>query len=335
MEIRNEMTLRAISAHLQITLDALAKQYRREFGKPHDGFDTVLPAYAATALLQRMSEPTTRRTPEAASAAAQLLAEFNAGKHQNGHLDEVPEIKAARSHDSQILRDFAALSEKQARRRAVPAKRVDQAPVQVQEVVPVVQPKKSMLPVVTMLDVVYYTTIATAVYGLWFTLREMGLAFAVPYALVSFHALSMAKNPESRKTAKAGLGAVVVLEILTFFVHLVLFNLRAVQAAKSNTLPFSYWETTEMPFYIACILAALFSAAGVYAVAVTFSLTSEKHSAAEKEKADADSLRLRVAELEKALKRSADGWSMVDGWNEVRRTVADMYAKEANDILRH
>lgn len=322
MEIRNEMTLRTISKTLEISLDALAKQYRREFGQSHPGFDAVLPAHSATALLQRMSEPTTRRTPEAASAAAQLLAEFNAGKHQNGTM------KPAREHDSEILREFVALSEPK------PVKRATSKPMPVPVVSPAQQPKKRRWQVVTMLDVVYYTTIATAVYGLWFTLREMGAAFAVPYALVSFHALSMAKNPESRQTAKAGLGAVVVLEILTFFVHLVLFNLRAVQAAKADTLPFSYWETTEMPFVIACILAALFSAAGVYAVAVTFSLTSEKHSAAEKEKADADKLRLRVAELEKALKRSADGWAMVDGWNEVRRTVADMYAQEANETLK-
>ena len=309
------MTLRAISAHLQISLDALAKQYRREFGQSHNGFDAVLPAPAATALLQRMSEATTRRTPEAASAAAQLLAEFNAGAHQNGHVETV--------------------LQKADTPKPAPVKRSTSKPVPVQVVAPVQQPKKRRLPVVTMLDIVYYTTIATAIYGLWFTLREMGAAFAVPYAMVSFHALSMAKSPESRQTAKWGLGAVVVLEILTFFIHLVLFNLRAVQAAKADTLPFSYWETTEMPFYIACILAALFSAAGVYAVAVTFSLTSEKHSAAEKEKADADKLRLRVSELEKALKRSAVGWAMVDGWNEVRRTVADMYAQEANDILRH
>jgi len=318
-----KMTLRTISARLEISLDALAKQYRREFGEAHSGFDAVLPPDIAAALLQRMSEPTTRRTPEAASAAAQLLADFNAGAHQNGTL------KPARSHDSEILREFVAMSEPK------PVKRAAAKPIQAQPIAPVQQPKKRRLPAVTMLDVVYYTTIATAVYGLWFTLKEMGAAFAVPYALVSFHALSMAKNPESRQTAKAGLGAVVVLEVLTFFIHLVLFNLRAVQAAKANTLPFSYWETTEMPFYIACIMAGLFSAAGVYAVAVTFSLTSEKHSAAEKEKADSDALRLRVADLEKALKRSADGWAMVDTWKDVRHTVADMYAQEANDILRH
>jgi hypothetical protein len=262
-----------------------------------------------------MSEPTTRRTPESASAAAQLLAEFNAGQHQNGHIEHAP--KKAETP------------------KPAPVKSTGIKANPVPVVIPVEQPKKRRLPAVTMLDIVYYTTIATAVYGLWFTLKEMGLAFAVPYALVSFHALSMAKNPESRQTAKAGLGAVVVLEVLTFFVHLVLFNLRAVQAAKAGTLPFSYWETTEMPFYIACILAGLFSAAGVYAVAVTFSLTSEKHSAAEKEKADSDALRLRVADLEKALKRSADGWAMVDGWNGVRRETADRYAQEANDILRH
>ena len=48
-----------------------------------------------------------------------------------------------------------------------------------------------------MLDIVYLSTIATAVYGLWFTLREMGAAFAVPYCLISWHALRMAKNPAS------------------------------------------------------------------------------------------------------------------------------------------
>jgi len=161
----------------------------------------------------------------------------------------------------------------------------------------------------------------------------MGLAFAVPYCLVSLHALRMAKNPESRKTARAGVAAVVILEVFTFFVHLVLFNLRAVQAAKAGTLPLMYWENISAPWYIACVLAGMFSAAGIYAVAVTFSLTSEKHSAAEKEKADADALRKRNAELESALRNSANGWAMVDGWNEVRRAIADRYAKEANETL--
>lgn len=322
------MTLRRIADYIGITAESAGRNYAREFGQPHPGFDFVLQPVQVEALLSRMSERTTRRAPEAATAAKELLAEFRAGKHQNGHA--TLEMKPARSHDSEILREFGALSEKPARRRAAPAKRTVSEPTPA----PALQPaQRRKWPSVSMLDVVYYTTIATAVYGLWFTLKEMGLAFAVPYCLVSLHALRMAKNPESRQTARAGVAAVVILEIFTFFVHLVLFNLRAVQAAKAGTLPLLYWEDPSAPWYIACVLAGMFSAAGVYAVAVTFSLTSEKHSAAEKEKADADALRKRNADLEAALRNSANGWAMVDGWNEVRRTTAERYAREANEIL--
>jgi hypothetical protein len=320
------MTLRHIADYIGVTAESAGRNYAREFGQPHPGFDFVLQPAQVEALLSRMSERTTRRTPEAATAAQELLAEFRAGKHQNGHL-EGKEMKPARSRDSEILREFAALSATRRRAKAQ-EKRTIPAPS------PVTQPaQRRKWPTVSMLDVVYYTTIATAVYGLWFTLKEMGLAFSVPYCLVSLHALSMAKNPESRQTARAGVAAVVVLEVLTFFIHLTLFNLRAVQAAKAGTLPFLYWDDPSTPWYIACVLAGMFSAAGVYAVAVTFSLTSEKHNAAEKEKADSDTLRRRCAELETALRNSANGWAMVDGWNEVRRATAERYAHEANEIL--
>ena len=324
------MTIRTISASIGKTAETVGRNYLRELKQPHPGFDTVLDAAQADALLVRLSTPSTQRSKEDAAAAAGLLAEFRAGKHQNGHI-EAKEMKPARSHDSQTLRDFVALSEKPAR-RAASAKRTATAPIQEPAPTPT---KGRAWPTFSMLDAVYYTTILTAVYGLWFTLKEMGLAFAVPYCLIALHALRMAKNPESRKTAQAGVAAVVVLEILTFFVHLTLFNLRAVQAAKLGKLPleYSYWGTMEAPWWIACVLAGMFSAAGVYAVSVTFSLTSEKHRAAEKEKADTDTLRKRNAELEAALRNSANGWVMVDGWNEVRRVTAERYAKEANEIL--
>lgn len=318
------MTLRHISTHIGVTAESAGRNFAREFGQPHPGFDAVLRPAQVEALLSRMSERTTRRTPEAATAAQELLSEFRAGKHQNGHLE---------SAKPESVREQATFSPKPARRTTAPAKRTVEATVQATPA-PAPQPaQRRKWPTVSMLDVVYYTTIATAVYGLWFTLKEMGLAFAVPYCLVSLHALRMAKNPESRQTARAGVAAVVVLEVLTFFVHLVLFNLRAVQAAKAGTLPLLYWEDPSAPWYIACVLAGMFSAAGVYAVAVTFSLTSEKHSAAEKEKADSDALRKRNAELETALRNSANGWALVDGWNEVRRATAERYAKEANEIL--
>lgn len=321
------MTLRHISDYIGVTAESAGRNYKREFKQEHPGFDFVLQPAQVEALLSRMSERTTRRTPEAATAAQELLAEFRAGRHQNGHLE---------SAKTETAQQPATFSVKPARRRATaPVKRTISATAQAAPAPePAPQPaQRRKWPTVSMLDVVYYTTIGTAVYGLWFTLKEMGLAFAVPYCLVSLHALRMAKNPESRQTARAGVAAVVVLEVLTFFVHLVLFNLRAVQAAKAGTLPFLYWDDPSTPWYIACVLAGMFSAAGVYAVAVTFSLTSEKHNAAEKEKADADTLRIRCAELEAALRNSANGWVMVDGWNEVRRATAERYAREASEIL--
>lgn len=319
------MTLRHIATHIGVTAESAGRNYKREFKREHPGFDFVLQPAQVEALLSRMSERTTRRTPDAATAAQKLLDEFRAGKHQNGHLE---------SAKPETLQETATFSTKPSRRRVTaPAKRTVETTVQATPA-PDQQPaQRRKWPTVSMLDVVYYTTIATAVYGLWFTLKEMGLAFAVPYCLVSLHALRMAKNPESRQTARVGVAAVVVLEVLTFFIHLTLFNLRAVQAAKAGTLPLMYWENISAPWYIACVLAGIFSAAGVYAVAVTFSITSEKHNAAEKEKADADTLRRRCAELEAALRNSANGWAMVDGWNDVRRATAERYAKEANEIL--
>lgn len=323
------MTLRHISTRTGVSAESAGRNFAREFGQPHPGFDAVLAAEQVEALLARMSERTTRRAPETATAAQELLAEFRAGKNQNGHLEKEAEPALPFSTKAETAKKPA--------RRASAKKQ--QVPAPIQQAQPEPEPaqtaaKRSIkLQSVSMLDVVYYTTIATAVYGLWFTLKEMGLAFAVPYCLVSLHALRMAKNPDSRKTARAGVAAVVILEVLTFFVHLVLFNLRAVQAAKAGTLPLMYWENISAPWYIACVLAGMFSAAGVYAVAVTFSLTSEKHNASELEKENADALRKRNAELEAALRNSANGWLMVDGWNDVRRATAERYAKEANDTL--
>lgn len=315
------MTIRAISARTAVTPESVGRNFLREFGQQHPGYDTVLPHDQAAALLTRLSEKTTRRTHETADAAAKLLEEFRAGRHQNGHLDgEQPQAMTARPRTTRHAKSVK-------RRETV-------APVQQTEPhTPMPAKPRLKMPSLSMLDVVYHTTIATAVYGLWFTLKEMGLAFAVPYTLVSLHALRMAKNPASRRTARAGLAAVVVLEVLTFFVHLVLFNLRTVQAAKSGTLPLMYWENIQGPWYIALVLAALFSAAGVYAVAVTFSLTSEKHASAEKEKADADYLKKRCSELEDFARRQRDEWLRVDGWSEVRRAKAEMNAKEAEKIL--
>lgn len=334
-KLLNDMTIRTISAAIGKTAETVGRNFAREFGQPHPGFDAVLDAAQADALLVRLSTPSTQRSKEDAAAAAGLLAEFRAGKHQNGHKEYAPVANTGVKMlgSDQLFKAGAEIKNTLDRKtRAPKVRRTATAPIQEPAPTPA---KRRAWPTFSMLDAVYYTTIATAVYGLWFTLKEMGLAFAVPYCLIALHALRMAKNPESRKTAQAGVSAVVVLEILTFFVHLTLFNLRAVQAAKLGKLPleYSYWGTMEAPWWIACVLAGMFSAAGVYAVAVTFSLTSEKHRAAEKEKADADYLRNRNAVLEKALLAQAQEWALVDGWREVRHERADANMKEVYQIL--
>lgn len=309
------MTIRNISASTATTTDAVVKVWKKQTFGPHPGLDTPLPKEQAEHLLTVMAQPTTRRTPEAAQAAAQLLAEFRAGMHQNSHVEQPRTVTLAQP--------------KPVQHRTRTAKQPDAQPITPG---PVKRPRT--WPKIGMLDIVYLSTIATAVYGLWFTLREMGVAFAVPYCLISWHALRMAKNPESRSTAQVGIAAVVVLEILTFFVHLVLFNLRTVQAAKAGVLPFEYsfYGSLEMPFVIACILAGLFSAAGIYAVSVTFLGTSEKHALAEKAKRDAEQLAAHVTELRAALEDAAKQWQWASGktvfdetFTEKAGTLAEKY----------
>mgnify|MGYP001324046243 CR=1 FL=1 len=314
------MTLRAISTATAATTDAVVKVWKKQpaLGKRPD-LDDLLTKEQAEHLLTVMSMPTTRRTPEAAAAAAQLLAEFRADMHQNGHAEPTKATAIART----------VTPDKPARTRTPRTAVAQQA---------IPQPSNTRRfewPTVSMLDVVYLSTIATAVYGLWFTLKEMGIAFAVPYCLISFHALRMAKNPANRQTAQAGIAAVVILEVLTFFVHLVLFNLRIVQTAKEFALPFNYWEQTQTPFYIACILAGLFSAAGIYSVSVTFSLTSEKHASAEKAKRDAEHTAANVETLRAALEDSARQWAIASGQNhfdiEKAGELAEKYFKILNE----
>lgn len=314
------MTIRHISASTATTTDAVVKVWKKQTFGPHPGLDTPLPKEQAEHLLTVMAQPTTRRTPEAAQAAAQLLAEFRAGMHQNGHMEAVAPRKVTPPPQPKPV---------QHRTRAT--KQPDAQPITPEPV-----KRRLVFPQIGMLDIVYLSTIATAVYGLWFTLREMGAAFAVPYCLISWHALRMAKSPASRSTAQVGIAAVVVLEVLTFFVHLVLFNLRTVQAAKAGVLPFEYsfYGSLEMPFVIACILAGLFSAAGIYAVSVTFLGTSEKHALAEKAKRDAEQSAAHVTELRAALEDAAKQWAIASGQNHFDTEKAGTLAERYYAVLK-
>ena len=309
------MTLRHIQTETGFnTPDAVTKLWKALNLGDKPKLDAVLQPEQASALLDRLSQQSTRRSPETAQAAAKLLAEYRAGQHQNGQVESV-----------EVKHPTRPTVERKARTPQVKQTELTQAPIK---------------PVfnwwgITMLDMVYLSTIATAVYGLIYNLREMGAFFAIPYCLISWHAIRMAKRSDNRKTAQAGIAAVVVLEALTFFIHLSMFNLRLVDAAKAGSLPFEYsfWGSTSAPFYIACILAGLFSGAGIYAVSVTFSLTSEKHQQTEAKRVAADQALQRVAELEAELAEQIGNWQLVDGWREVNRAAAERMVNKGLETL--
>jgi hypothetical protein len=327
------MTIRHIAATIpDTTTDSVVKVWKNLNMGKHPKPDVLLTAEQVETLLGRMSEAVTKRPPEKAAAAAQLLEQYRAGMHQNGHKEYAPVANPGVKMlgPDQPFKAGAEIKPRTVKKRESVIHAFTVTPQ------PEPQPRKRFTwPQISMLDIVYLSTIATAVYGLWFTLREMGAAFAVPYCLISWHALRMAKNPASRKTAQIGVGAVVVLEILTFFVHLVLFNLRAVQAAKANILPFEYsfWGSTGMPFTIACIMAGLFSGAGIYAVSVTYSLTSEKHTAAQQAKAEADRNAAHVEELRAALEDAARQWAVASGFSQARPEFCERQAAKISAIL--
>ena len=333
------MNFTTISHATGISTDNLLKAWKNAglYEGKSPGPTGALPADKVAPFLEWIGAPKTRRKDgPATQVAATLLAEFRAGQHQNGHVDTRKEYAPVANPGVKMVvpdQHFKPGAEfkKPVQHRTRTAKQPDAQPITPEPV-----KRRFTWPQVGMLDIVYLSTIATAVYGLWFTLREMGAAFAVPYCLISWHALRMAKNPASRSTAQVGIAAVVVLEVLTFFVHLVLFNLRTVQAAKAGVLPFEYsfYGSLEMPFVIACILAGLFSAAGIYAVSVTFLGTSEKHALAEKAKRDAEQSAAHVTELRAALEDAAKQWAIASGQNHFDTEKAGTLAERYYTVLK-
>lgn len=136
----------------------------------------------------------------------------------------------------------------------------------------------------TKLDVVFAVTIGIADYGLTFILHEMGAAAAIVYTLISLHALGMAKNRYSQRTAQTGIVAVWALELGAFCIHMTMFN-RRIWAAIDD-MPFRVDDITDesRPFWIAVVLAILFSGAGIYAVSTTLALVTEQTEAENFEK---------------------------------------------------
>ena len=229
--------------------EAMGKNWRTIFADqilPED-HQTVEPAQVLT-FVTEISKPQKGRPGTITGAAQQLLASF--------------------SHKEQALE----VSEKQVEPVLTFQERTIEQPEPKPDLFDKLWAKVSNL---SGLDWVYLVTIGIADYGLTYLLKEMGIAAAIVYSLISLHALSMAKNRKSQVTAQTGIAAVWFLEILAFFIHLTLFNLRLWDSIRS--LPF-YVDNPAMesrPFWIACVFAAIFSAAGIYAVSVTLSLLKE------------------------------------------------------------
>lgn len=341
-----QITARQIQqAHGFSELEPVRKVFVRLFNGRHEwpGGDEPLPHEVAVELLQQMATPTTRRSPESAAIAADLLVQIT-GK-EDGEV-VVPEQPKKQPHPIETLGPFPKSERRKVRDKI---DRKEQNPGgtvgALQDLTAAIQGERKKrepgsferwLRSITALDIVFAVTILTAIYGLWYNLREMGLAFAVPYSLISFHAMRMAKNNRNLKTARAGIAAVVILEALAFFVHLSMFNLRVVQIAQKGNLPFEYsaWGSLEAPFYIALVLATLFSASGIYSVGVTFSMTKERHDDAEAEAKRAELRKAQRLELLEAVKTAGIEWQLAAGWNEAKPWLAEKYAAKYREILQ-
>lgn len=131
----------------------------------------------------------------------------------------------------------------------------------------------------TALDVVFLVGIGLADYSLWFFMKGIGLAWATVYTLITLHALQMAKDRYSRQTAERGFWAVMILEGVSFFLDLGMFNLRVWQAGKRGELPFNAYEHITWPFWVAFALATLFCCAVLYALSTTLALRTERTEA--------------------------------------------------------
>lgn len=131
----------------------------------------------------------------------------------------------------------------------------------------------------SLLDVVFWFTVCLTGWGFYTFFGVWGIGVWIVYALIAIHAMIMAQNPRLRSTARAGLAAVVGLEIIAFCVHFAMFNLAIWRIGgdlkRGEILPFRIFEHLDYPFYIAVVFAAILSAGNIYAVSVKMNITKE------------------------------------------------------------
>ena len=200
--------------------------------------------------LESLAKPQRGRSASITNAAVSMLEEINAPKHFEAEQVEIQAVEMP----------LPAISEQEKALKTVAENKG------------IWQEIRNT----TALDMVFYINMLIADYGFFFLFKEMGLAAGSVYTLVSFHALRMAKNRYSQVTAERGISAVWALELIAFCIHLAMFNIRAWQAGKAGKLPFSVWENATYAFWVAVVLALLFSGAAIYSVSTTLALTKER-----------------------------------------------------------
>lgn len=134
------------------------------------------------------------------------------------------------------------------------------------------------------LDIVFYTTTATACAGFVTAFQWWGLPVSLVYTLILFDAMNMAKDITLQKTAERGGAAVIVFEIIAGFAHTYVFN--SVMWANYKSLPFEIeqvikggevtWHNGDKPFLVAVCIAVILSASAIYAVDTTIKKTVER-----------------------------------------------------------
>ena len=179
------------------------------------------------------------------------------------------EMQPARVHDSEILREFVAL--KPVTETETPAPTAAQ------------KAENTRFSLST-LDIVFYTTTATACAGFVTAFHWWGLPVSLVYTLILVDAMGMAKDVTLQKTAERGGAAVIVFEIIAGFAHTYVFN--SVMWANYKSLPFEIeqvirggevtWNNGDKPFFVAVCIAVILSASAVYAVDTTIKKTRER-----------------------------------------------------------
>ncbi len=141
------------------------------------------------------------------------------------------------------------------------------------------RPVAEFFKTISMLDIAYTVNVAAAFYGMWFFLNLIGLFFGAIYALLSFHALGMAKRNDTPASAELAIQAVWALELVASVFHFATINYAIWHYNSLETgekLPFRIYENLNAPSIIAGIFAFVALVGGVYCVQMTLNISKEK-----------------------------------------------------------